>query len=38
MKSFPQTLTLTQLLPASLLDQCQAGDYAANTALFLTGE
>ncbi len=38
MKSFPQTLTLTQLLPASLHDLCQAEDFAANTALFLTGE
>ncbi len=38
MKLFPQTLTLTQLLPASLHDLCQAEDFAANTALFLTGE
>ncbi len=36
MKSLPQTLT--QLLPARLHDMCQAEDFAANTALFLTGE
>jgi CRP-like cAMP-binding protein len=36
MKSLPKILT--QLLPASLHDMCQAEDFAANTALFLTGE
>ncbi len=36
MKSLPKTLT--QLLPARLHDICQAEDFAANTALFLTGE
>ncbi len=36
MKSLPKTLT--QLLPARLHDMCQAEDFAANTALFLTGE
>jgi CRP-like cAMP-binding protein len=36
MKTFPQALK--HLLPASLHDQCEAEDVAANTALFLTGE
>ncbi len=36
MKSPPKTLT--QLLPARLHDMCQAEDFAANTALFLTGD
>jgi CRP/FNR family transcriptional regulator, dissimilatory nitrate respiration regulator len=36
MRALPQTLT--QLLPASLHGHCHAEDFAAGTALFLTGE